>query len=552
MIIQEPFDGWGGITPRRWQAECYAILLQHYSVPQPTPACVRAIMGSGKSILEAQIAASAQLATKDVIVVSTSNIFLVQQLERTFRERLEGDGIMTSQRVGTYYTHGKDVSQPIIITCLPSLPELAERLKMRGRIVAMWIADEFHRTETDLIKASQIALMPRSVLGFTATPFRADDEERLTLAQKLLYDYGPAVALADKNVVVPWRIIAWTGGETTLDDACMQMTKDAHGPGMFNAICIRDAEEFAKTLNAAGVTAEAVHSKMGEATVKHRLDALRKGDLKAVVHVAMLQEGADFPWLRWLCMRRPVGSKVRFAQEIGRTLRYWKDPVTGEEKTEAVLYDPHSLASVFSLDYAAVLGGEYGVDAPDQQPDEAELMAKAMQDSLFGMMEALVGAKATQAPLSVTPLAAYLTELINAFDVCHLIERRIASRRWRAESVTAKQMASLPKMRWASGRKCVPPMHQEALSMLTGQGECMTRGVASDLLTILHSLADTKKWPDLKHIDQAAEEGIKRTHERKQQRRTFSGPQLTEPAAPHIQGVLFEGSVFRPKRRGGK
>ena len=506
-------------------------------------------MGSGKSKVAVQLAASCEVANDEVVVISTSSIYLVKQLERTFRERLEGDGIMQAQRVGTYYTYGKDVTQPIIITCMNSLPELAMSLQRLGKRCGLWIPDECHRTETRTIKDAHDYLMPERICGFTATPFRSSDKERLTLFQKLLYDFGPQIALQE-GVVVPWRIVSWTGETVTLDEACISMTALAEGPGMFNAVTIDDAELFAEILNRTGFRAEAIHSKLSETTVNSRIHALEKGELRAVVHVSMLQEGADFPWLRWLCLRRPVTSKVRFAQEVGRALRSWTDPITGSKKTEAIMYDPHSLFLNFQMSPSEVLGGEYEVAEPDKKKDPQEEMEQQLQQSVFDTMHHLLEVKAGKEPISVTPLAAYLTELVTAFDICGLIHRKIASQHWRCLPSTDKQRTTVSNMKWAAGRKCVPKIHQRALTMMTEHGGAMTRGVASNLLDVLFSLAETKKWPNMKHIDKAASDGIEKTAAKKIAKLSIPMKAALEPSAPPVaQGVLFEGVALGKKKK---
>jgi hypothetical protein len=64
----------------------------------------------------------------------------------------------------------------------------------------------------------------------------------------------------------------------------------------------------------------------------------------------MLSEGFDCPAIRWMCMRRPVKSRVRFAQEVGRGLR------ADEGKTECLIFDPFDLFDQLSMTFEAALG----------------------------------------------------------------------------------------------------------------------------------------------------------------------------------------------------
>lgn len=499
MTIVQPSNGWGSVNPRAWQVECLHRLASHYGANSPKRGVVRAVMGSGKSVLLAQFLSGCFAGATETIVVTTSSIKLVEQLSTTIKKRLP------PEMVGCYYTHGKDIHTPIVVTCLPSTGELAAHLQRQGKRCALWVADEAHRVETKTIHEAHAVLSPGMTLGMTATPFRSDPEQSLSLFDVLLYDYGPSRALKEK-VVVPWRLVNWQGGEADLDGACMEMTELAIGPGMYNAVSIADADVFVQKLEAHLIPAAAIHSKLNRSEIASRLEQLRTGALKAIVHVAMLQEGVDLPWLRWLCMRRPVSSRVRFVQEIGRILRAYTDPDTGVIKEEAVLYDPHDLLGQMSLSHEAVLGGDY----LEPEQDEAKEREKRLEQSVFEMMEALVAAKAGKAPLSLLPLAAYLRELVVAFDLCGLIERKIASRQWRTSPSTERQIEAMQHLSWTLGRKAVPQIHQKALGMVMELGQSLDRGMASDAISVLISLGDKKTWPDFKPLDRSASEGIQK------------------------------------------
>jgi superfamily II DNA or RNA helicase len=534
MKLITPPDGWGPWTPRNWQAKADGVLVNHFVKPKPERAIIRAIMGSGKSILMAQFLARCLPSNNEVIVVTTSSIYLVEQLARTIRERLEPNGgIMARQKVGLFYTHGKDVTQPVIITCIPSAPELARILEANGRRCGLWLCDESHKSRSNTIEEMYSILRPDNVLGMTATPYRSDEKERLTLFDKLIYSYGPKEAISDHpSPIVPWRIMPWTGGEATLDEACHIMSQNMHGPGMFNATSIADAENFVQFLRTKGINSDVVHSELSRSTIKARLKLLEKGEISSIVHVAMLQEGADFPWLRWLCMRRPVGSRVRFVQELGRVLRSWTDPKSGEIKNEAYILDPHDLMGQMALEYEAVIGGDYLV-SDDDNTEEAEARRKEreLEQQVFELMRHLTEVKAGQAPLSMSPLSAYLRELIVAFDTCGLLERKIVSRSWRTQPMSPKQANAIDKFKRVVFNNPVPRLHQKALGGVVEHVSDMNRGTASDLISIMMAIGDNRKWPDFKPLDAAASEGIQRHEERKLKNTT------TVPALPGDRAV---------------
>jgi hypothetical protein len=553
MEIIKAADGWGHRSPFNWQVRTYGKILDHYGQPMPKPGLVHAVTGGGKSAVMAQTLASCRLNfASEVIVVTTSTISLVEQLQATIGERLEPPGFALKGRpkVGTFYTHGKDTHTPVIITCMPSLPDLAEVLKQKNRKVGLWLCDEAHRFATETIVEAVKMLDPTWRLAFTATPFRSSGKERLTLFEHLIDTYGPTEALAD-GVVVPYRTVSWDGGDASLDDACISMTRLAIGPGLYNATCIDDAELFCIKLEKEGMKAKSIHSKLSRAECRARVEELRTGKLFALVHVAMLQEGVDWPWLRWLCMRRCIGSRLRYVQEIGRVLRAVFEPGTNIPaknpdgslvKPEAVLYDPHGLVDEFNLTYDAVLGGEF-MPPEDVKEKESERVKKFLEQQVFECMEEMLAVQAGKKPLSVKPLISYMRELVSVFDLCGLIDRKIVSRHWRKMLSTQKQHTAIKNMKWSTQLKPVPKLHKHALEMLTEYGPAMTRGNCADFLDVLMSIAAKRKWPDYKILDRSVEENLEKT-EKPQLLPNVTMEQRRAPVQkpkPIIQPELFDG-----------
>ncbi len=464
---------WAGRTPRAWQSECLPIALAACRARER--GVIYATMGSGKSLLLAEICASG----RGRVLVTTSTVRLVEQLAKTLEERCPGE-------VGQYYTYTKEAERRITVACLPSVPNLIADPNWPGP-PALWIADECHR-ESDAIRACAPAIAAPRAIGFTATPYRSKEEDRLQLWDREIYAYGVAEALRD-GVIVPFRQIPWTGAETELDDACVTMVRDAikHGPGLANARSIDDAEAFAARLNAAGLVAKAVHSRHSRAEQAATLSALRAGHFHAVVHVALLTEGVDYPWLRWLLMRRPVASRVRFAQEVGRVLR------SAPGKTEALLYDPHDLLGKLALSYEAVLGlatEEEAVPFADELAAIQKAEDKDEDDSEGGNRAPL---KALQ-PKQVEAWRKYLRALYLSAMGAGLVECRVKSTRWRPAEISERQKDMIEKKLGGLKRDTrIPLDHRHALVEIGEHAEYLTRGDASDLLALLFLFCDTRR-----------------------------------------------------------
>ena len=104
----------------------------------------------------------------------------------------------------------------MIVTCVPSVESLAHKLKSCGLETALWMPDEAHRSECESIIRAHKTLNPQTTLGFTATAFRSDSVQTLSLLYKCIYLYGMQPAL-DEVVIVPWRIVNHKGGRDVVD-----------------------------------------------------------------------------------------------------------------------------------------------------------------------------------------------------------------------------------------------------------------------------------------------------------------------------------------------
>jgi superfamily II DNA or RNA helicase len=350
----------GQFLPRRWQREAGLPIIK--ALRSGKSPVVSAIMGAGKSVLIAELVAHAfrRIPDHGRIVVCAPRQRLVHQLSETISLRL-------GTPCGLYYAKKKSIEQQVIVTCNQSMLNLARALDRAGFYVACLVGDEVHNSEADLFKEACERMAPKCKVGFTATPFRSNEKESLSLWDSVVYLYGAQDALEDE-VIVPWVLKHWDGrGDARrVDSICMTMIRrTTQGPGIVSALDIQDAETYAEMLRTSGCAAKAIHSRLTDHEQALRIEELRSGKLRCLVHVSMLSEGVDFPWLKWICLRRPVGAKVRFVQEVGRVLRAYPG------KKYAVILDPHDLFGRHNLSHPAKLG-----DVMEDDKEERELLAK--------------------------------------------------------------------------------------------------------------------------------------------------------------------------------
>jgi DNA repair protein RadD len=347
---------WDGMTPRRWQREAYDAVTSALRTPGASPLVV-ACTGGGKSHLLAAICrmAESRCSESETIVVSTPTQNLVRQLSKTIASRCRS--------VGVFYGDRKQPNRTIVVTCNASLLSLAIELAALGKKVRGLVCDEAHSSESPTLQAAVPAFAPKWRIGLTATPFRSDDSVSLSLWTTEAYRYRLGDALED-GVLVPWQIDRVTRAEVErtdddVDRLCAEWVGRQEGPGVVSARSIADAEAYAAYLLDRGIAAAAIHSELParvQAELLQRLEASSPHEqanrspspLHALVHVSMLAEGVDLPWLRWIVLRRPVSSKVRVVQEFGRVLRAFPG------KDRALVYDPHGV--VTKLDREAALG----------------------------------------------------------------------------------------------------------------------------------------------------------------------------------------------------
>ena len=563
MRIVEPTDGWGmrdgkPIIPRKWQARELPRLISHFRQPNPSRAVVYAGTGSGKSILLAQLCAWMRRDKNETLVVSTSRQRLVKQIMKDIKNRLESDEFMAEEIVGSYWAESKQANSQVVVCCNDSLENLAMELERLGRTVPMYFCDELHRSESKSMKRAYERLRPTMACGFSATPFLAKESREISNFDEVVSHYTVGEALEDK-VIVPWEVRAWEGREVDRDVACLEMMRACGGRGVVNADNIVDAEDFSKYCTEKGYSVSAVHSKQPEVENNRIIEEMRTGKIQCICHIDTLSEGVDLPHVAHLTLRRVVGSRNRFVQELGRGIRAYIDEVTGEAKERLIVNDPHDLFGVFRVaGYEAVLSGDGDPDdaTDDSELSEGERLERTLQQECFSVMRHLVKAKNNNEPVQAEVLASYLSNLVSVFDTFRLLDRKISARDWRRAPASEKQVQAMQSMKCWLSRACVPQLHQTALKALTDFGTKMNRGMASDLISIEASLAEKKTWPNFSQLDKIAREGLQR-HEKKRSGGVAPGLKPHASGAPDmaatpqkldvIQGLLFDDMGAKKK-----
>ena len=464
-------DYWQGApwVPRAWQRAALPVIIDR--LRQGRRGIVSATMGSGKSILQTALVATALPKAGDrAIVVTAPRQALVSQLAGTMRAWLG------EESVGRYFEGAKEHDRPVVIACNASVASLRDALEERGRRVALLICDEAHGTQGATLQAEIPKLAPAALVGFTATPFRSAPRESLELFDEVFVRYTLSDAVRD-GVLVPMRHERFEGfAPDELDAVCLAMMEEhGRGPGIVSAKSIEDAEHFAKWLSWKGFAALPIHSRHSVRERAARLERLRSGELRALVHVSLLSEGVDLPWLRWLCLRRKVQARVRFLQEIGRVFRVEQDADSPwGPKVEGVVLDPHLLLGRHGLVNLEAIGRALE-EAADTDAQEGRRKSGASKEPTEDEVVAL------------DELRGYLADLHAALTSAGIIRpsERYATgyQGWRLAEISPKQVEAIRAAKWATCH--APARYRAPLKQLVAIPYALNKGDASDLLDVL-------------------------------------------------------------------
>lgn len=467
-------------SPRKWQAEALPIIID--SLRQGGRPVVSAIMGAGKSVLIAELVATAMKKRRPNgrIVVLAPRQALVRQLSGTIDYRLDYAGM--KDQVGQFYAQAKQLDRPVIVSTFASAPKLAELLAEQGSRVVLCVCDEVHGTESDGVKGAWETLNPACGIGFTATPFRSNENESLTLWSDIVFRYTAADALRDQ-VIVPWELVHWDGkGSRDCDDVCISMIDEVRfrGPGIVSALDIEDAKAFANRLNELNIPAAPIHSRMKREERLKLLDQLNEGSLVCLVHVSLLAEGVDLPWLQWICLRRPVGAKVRFVQEVGRVLR------CHQNKKRAYICDPHNLFGRHGLVHPEQIGQLLIRQELDEY--EEELM-KLTKDDEYARDEI----RKMPPPVAMSHVESWIANVMSAVGTLGVMSKQnqFVDTNWRGGQVSEAQLRAIENMKWTA--RYLPSDQRDHFKALIAQPQLLKKGTASDMLSIMHGLAKGSK-----------------------------------------------------------
>jgi superfamily II DNA or RNA helicase/HKD family nuclease len=312
---------------------------------------VVAATGTGKTLLSAfdyQRHVPESGLKPRLLFVAHRDELLGQSLE-AFRHVLRDAAF--GERLGAGYEPG---SHDFLFTTVQSFASRHLAEKCGPEFWDYVVVDECHHSTAETYSQVVTRLRPKTLVGLTATPERADGvdilpyfdgriaaEVRLwhALDRQLLtpFDY---YGLADATDLsgVDWKapVVAldslYTGNERRAELVLEQFQKHRGDLGQARAlgfcVSVAHAEYMARKFTEAGVPSIAVHGRSSDGDRSGAPGRLERREVNVLFTCDLYNEGVDLPFVDTLLFLRPTNSPTVFLQQLGRGLRLDKRKTT--------------------------------------------------------------------------------------------------------------------------------------------------------------------------------------------------------------------------------
>jgi len=220
------------------------------------------------------------------------------------------------------------------------------------------IIDEFHHAAAKSYLKVQQELDYNFLLGLTATPYRADRKDIAELCNNnIIVNYELRDGI-DSGILSPYHYygffddinysdINYNGINYDVRDLERALIIPERDKAIINkwqqkamnkstiGFCCsqKHAERSCDAFNAFGIPSKTFLSYTSDEERKEIIEDFKKGEIKVVFTVDVLNEGVDFPFVECLLFLRPTETKRIFMQQLGRGLRRFQG------KSKAIVLD---------------------------------------------------------------------------------------------------------------------------------------------------------------------------------------------------------------------
>lgn len=349
------------IELRPYQESTLAALWRWFEEHPDGDPIVEASVGAGKSVLIAELCRRAIDQHPDTRVLML--VHVKELIEQNLAKLLQ---VWPGAPVGVYSASvgSRQLGRAITYATIGSVHRRAHEL---GR-VDLLLVDECHLisgSETTmyrrLIDALRRYCPAMRVIGWTGTAFRGDGvwltqqglfshvAARITMADLLQQGYlAPLVTAATATRIdtadvkvqagefVVTSLAAATDKAELVREACAEIVRLAadRKRWLVFAVTVAHAEHLAEELRGAhGIACAVVSAKTPKAEREQTIRAFKRGQLRALVNVAVLTTGFDVPDLDCIALLRATKSPVLYVQIAGRGMR------TAEGKADCLWLD---------------------------------------------------------------------------------------------------------------------------------------------------------------------------------------------------------------------
>lgn len=349
------------IKLRDYQQECIDIIRNKYSGRY----LIQMATGLGKTVTFANIQRQGRM-------------LILSHREELVRQPLKYFDCSTGVEMSKDISHNEEV----VSASVQSMMHRLDRFSSDDFDII--IVDEAHHAAAKSYKKVLQYFEPRLLLGFTATPNRADKCRLNDVFEEIIFKrdlkwgikHGYLCDILCKRCdigydlsVVHTRLGDYAPGELeqAMDgtaDAIAEAYKTlANGATLIFAVSVEQCKEIAKRIPGAEIVT---------GTTKNRSEIIQKftnREIPCLVNCMVFTEGTDIPLVETVIIARPTQSDSLYTQMVGRGLRLHPD------KDKLTLIDCVGVTGKASLCTAPTL---LGIDASD--------VPKSRQDALEGML----------------------------------------------------------------------------------------------------------------------------------------------------------------------
>lgn len=343
--------------------------------------------GAGKTVIFSRLA---RLARRQVLVLAHRAELLEQAREKLARALGDERAVAIEQAERRAPDDAK-----VVVCSIRSLHDARLARLVANRRVGLVVYDECHHAVADdnqRVLRSLGAFDPAwegTLLGFTATPARADGQGLDAVFEEIVYSRdlpqmiaeGYLVGLRGYRIATAADLSAvCAGGQDFVVDelaeavdieernalvarSLQELARDRRS--IVFCVTVAHARRLARALNAVGVPAGTVHGELRPDVRADLLARFRRGELSALTNVGVLTEGFDDPEVSCVAMARPTRSQAVYAQCVGRGTR----PAPG--KQDCLILDFVDASSIPLVTLPTLFGLPSGFDLEGGRADEA-------------------------------------------------------------------------------------------------------------------------------------------------------------------------------------